>query len=305
MSLSLPAFRFDCLRSRAGRLLDRVRRRRTWRDRFPRLHDALEASSRFGFAANGFVYVSVGILMLATAIGMRGQAVDPHGVLYVLAQQPFGRLWLILIGAGLWAFVGWRVLQAVFDVDREGSNLQGWAVRVMQGFSGLAYAVLASGVFQLLDEVGPSMGAEQLAENQEKASILLDLPFGGAALIVIGLVIAGVGIGNVVMGVVNDFGATLVCSKTVCRWVLPLARIGYVARGLAYLPLALFVTLAGWRAQSSKVETFGTALEALERQPGGDLMLGLTAVGLIAFGAYAFIEARFRRIRVPKDLAAG
>jgi hypothetical protein len=67
----------------------------------------------------------------------------------------------------------------------------------------------------------------------------------------------------------------------------------------------LFVTLAGWRAQSSKVETFGTALAALERQPGGAWMLGATAVGLIAFGAYAFVEARFRRIRVPKDLAPG
>ena len=107
------------------------------------------------------------------------------------------------------------------------------------------------------------------------------------------------------MGIVNDFGATLICSKTVRRWVLPLARVGYVARGLAYLPLALFVTLAGWRAQSSQVETFGTALEALERQPGGALMLGLTAGGLIAFGAYAFVEARFRRIRVPKELAPG
>ncbi|WP_428151795.1 DUF1206 domain-containing protein [Brevundimonas sp.] len=305
MAASFPDLALGRLRREAGRLFDRFRKRRTWRDQFPRLHDALEASSRFGFAANGFVYVSVGILMLATAIGMRGQAVDPHGVLYVLAQQPFGRLWLILIGAGLWAFVGWRVLQAVFDVDREGSNLQGLVVRVTQGFSGMAYAVLASGVFELLDEVGPNMGAEQLAENQEKASILLGLPFGGAALMIVGLVIAGVGVGNVVMGIVNDFGATLVCSKTVRRWVLPLARVGYVARGLAYLPLALFVTLAGWRAQSSRVETFGTALDALDRQPGGDLMLGLTAAGLIAFGAYAFVEARFRRIRVPKDLAAG
>lgn len=297
MSAALPAF--------AERLIDRVRKRRTWRDRFPRLHEALEASSRFGFAANGFVYLSVGILMLASAIGMRGQAVDPHGVLYLLAQQPFGRLWLVLIGAGLWAFVGWRVLQAVFDVDHEGSDLKGWVVRAAQGASGLAYAVLASGVFELLDEVGPNMGAEQLAENQEKAGVLLGLPFGGAALIVIGLIIAGVGIGNVVMGVVNDFGATLVCSKTVCRWVLPLARVGYAARGLAYLPLALFVTLAGYRASSDRVETFGTALEALERQPGGAIMLGLTAGGLIAFGAYAFVEARFRRIRVPKDLSPG
>lgn len=297
MSAALPAF--------AERLIDRFRRRRTWRDRFPRLDDALKASSRFGFAANGFVYVSVGLLLLASAVGMRGEAVDPHGVLYVLAQQPFGRLWLLLIGGGLWAFVGWRVLQAVFDVDHEGSDLQGWAVRATQAFSGLAYAVLASGMFELLDEVGPDMAAEQLAENQEKASVLLGLPFGGAALIAIGLGIAGVGIGNVVMGVVNDFASTLVCSKTVCRWVLPLARIGYVARGLAYLPLALFVTLAGWRAQSSGVQTFATALDALERQPGGAWMLGATAVGLMAFGAYAFVEARFRRIRVPKDLAPG
>ncbi|MGV3579178.1 DUF1206 domain-containing protein [Brevundimonas sp.] len=297
MSAALPAF--------ADRLIDRFRKRRTWRDRFPRLNEALEASSRFGHAANGFVYVSVGILMLASAIGMRGEAVDPHGVLYVLAQQPFGRLWLILIGAGLWAFVGWRVLQAVFDIDHEGSDLKGWAVRAAQATSGLAYAVLASGVFELLDEVRTNMGAEQLAENQEKAAILLGLPFGGAALMVIGLIIAGVGIGNIVMGFVNDFAATLVCSKAVCRWVLPLARVGYVARGLAYLPLALFVTLAGYRASSDRVETFGTALEALERQPGGAIMLGMTAVGLIAFGAYAFVEARFRRIRVPKDLEAG
>ena len=288
-----------------GRLIDRLRRRRTWRDRFPRLHQVLEASSRFGFAANGFVYLSVGILMLASAIGMRGQSVDPHGVLYVLAQQPFGRLWLVLIGAGLWAFVGWRVLQAVFDVDHEGSDPRGWAVRITQGFGGLAYAVLASGVFELLDEVGPNMGAEQLAENQEKASILLGLPFGGAALIAIGLGIAAVGVGNVVMGIINDFAATLVCSKAVCRRVLPLARIGYVARGLAYMPLALFVTLAGWRARSSEVQTFATALDALERQPGGAVMLGLTATGLIAFGLYALVEARFRRIRVPKDLAPG
>lgn len=297
MSAAVPAF--------AERLIDRFRRRRTWRDRFPRLDDALEASSRFGFAANGFVYVSVGLLLLASAVGMRGEAVDPHGVLYVLAQQPFGRLWLLLIGGGLWAFVGWRVLQAVFDVDHEGSDLQGWAVRATQAFSGLAYAVLASGMFELLDEVGPDMAAEQLAENQEKASILLGLPFGGAALIAIGLGIAGVGIGNIVMGVVNDFASNLVCSKTVCRWVLPLAHVGYVARGLAYLPLALFVTLAGWRAQSSGVQTFATALDALERQPGGAWMLGATAIGLIAFGAYAFVEARFRRIRVPKDLASG
>jgi hypothetical protein len=32
-------------------------------------------------------------------------------------------------------------------------------------------------------------------------------------------------------------------------------------------------------------------------------LLGATAIGLIAFGAFAFIEARFRRIRPPRSLS--
>ena len=39
------------------------------------------------------------------------------------------------------------------------------------------------------------------------------------------------------------------------------------------------------------------ALDALEAQPGGSWILGLTAAGLMAFGAFAFVEARWRRIR--------
>ena len=39
---------------------------------------------------------------------------------------------------------------------------------------------------------------------------------------------------------------------------------------------------------------------AREQQPGGRRMPGLTAVGLMAFGAFAFVEARWRKIRAPR-----
>ena len=58
-------------------------------------------------------------------------------------------------------------------------------------------------------------------------------------------------------------------------------------------------------ARAGEVTSTAGALEALEAQPGGAWILGLTAAGLMAFGAFAFVEARWRRIRPPRDLKLG
>ena len=217
---------------------------------------------------------------------------------------------LVLLGLGLWAFVGWRVLQAVFDADHEGTDLKGWTTRAGQAVSGLFYGVLASGVFEYLDEFGEATNAsaaqaESVAENQEKAAMLLGMPFGEVLLIGAGLVVLGVGVGNIVRAIRDDFDDALACPKAFCGTATALARAGYAARGFAYLPLGVFVVLAGLHARSGEVTTTAAALDALEAQPGGSWILGLTAAGLMAFGAFAFVEARWRRIRPPRDLSLG
>ncbi|WP_207932522.1 DUF1206 domain-containing protein [Brevundimonas goettingensis] len=290
------------IRHRAARLGDLGRRRSSLLRRVPPLPVLIEMAARIGYGARGFVYASVGALTLMAALDLGDRAVGTKGAAVWLAQQPFGRLWLVLLGLGLWAFVGWRILQAVFDADREGSSARALLLRAGQAVSGLFYGLLASGVFELLDEVGPSMAVEDVAENQRKAEMLLALPFGDALLIGVGLVVTAVGVGNIIKGFSSDFGETLACSERLCRRLSLIARTGYVARGLAYLPLAVLVILAGWHARSSDVGSFGSSLDALERQPGGSWMLGLTAVGLAAFGTFAFVEARFRKIRAPRDL---
>jgi hypothetical protein len=275
--------------------------RRLWRRR-PALPAVFEALARFGYGARGFVYVSIGVILMLTAHDLTSQTAGSTGVVETLARQPLGRLWLAALGVGLWAFVLWRVLQSVFDADNEGRDLKAIGKRAGQAVSGLVYGLLASTVLEVLDEVFANPTSEDVAENQEKARALMELPFGQAMLIGVGLVILGVGIGNVVRGFRSDFARDLACSERVCKRVVPLAHIGYVARGLAYLPLAGLVMLAGFRDRAGEITSFGGALEAVETLPAGPWLLSATALGLMAFGVYAFVEGRFRRIRPPRDL---
>lgn len=270
--------------------------------RTPRLDQVLELIARVGYGARGLVYLSLGLVTLLAAIDVVGASVGTTGAVGAVAEQPLGRLWLLGLGLGLWAFVLWRVLQSVFDADREGTSRKALLLRAGQASSGVFYALLAATVFEVLDEIETNPAADDIAENQDKAAALLALPFGDWILIGAGLVIAGVGVGNILKGIGKDFGEDLDCSTSLGKRFAVLARAGYVARGLAYLPLALFVVLAGFRAQADDVTSFGGSLDALEAQPGGSVILGLVAVGLMAFGLFALIEARYRRIRPPRDL---
>lgn len=264
----------------------------------------LEMAARFGYGARGFVYLSVGVLTLLAAADLIGDAVGTKGAIVWLAEQPLGRVWLLLVAVGLMAFVMWRGLQAVFDADHEGRSWRAIGTRTSQAVSGLSYAALAASALRLMVVPPPDPAAEGVVRSQEQAAAVLALPFGNLLLIIGGLAIFGIGAANIVKAWREDFSEYLACSARTCRRVAPLARAGHVARGLAYLPLAVLLVVAGLTSQASDVTTPGAALAVVERQPAGPWILALCALGFIAFGAFSFIEARFRRIRPPKDLVS-
>ena len=290
------------LRSRLARAGDFGRRKSPVLRRVPPLQDLLELASRIGYGARGFVYLSAGLLILLAAADLIGDAVGTKGAIAWMAERPFGHLWLLLVGLGLSAFVMWRMLQAVFDADHEGTGRHGLMTRMSQAFSGLSYGFLAFNAFAMLIHKPDDPAAADEARSQEQAATVLALPWGNWLLAGAGLVLLGIGIANVSRAWREDFTEYLACSPKTCRRVAPLARAGVIARGLAYVPLAILVILAGLRSKASDVTTFGSALDAVERQPGGPWILALAALGFVAFGAFSFIEARFRRIRPPKDL---
>jgi uncharacterized membrane protein YidH (DUF202 family) len=277
---------------------------RSWVKRAKRLDvsKAIELASRLGYAARGLVYLGLGAIVLLAALDLTPRAHGAKGLLRAWAEWPMGWALIGAVGLGLAGFAAWRFLQAAFDADRHGRSPKAWAVRIGQAVSGLIYGGLALSAFELLDEL------EDVGELDEEQSIhhtartILDLPYGDSLLIGAGLVVVAFGIGNVVQGVMQDFSKRLDCGDKLCRVVTPLAKIGYGARGLASLPLGVFLVLAGMQARAGEARSWGGALQAVERQPFGNTALCVVAVGLIAFGLFGLIEARYRRIRPPPEI---
>jgi hypothetical protein len=266
------------------------------------LSKIIELASRLGYAARGLVYLGLGSIVLLAALDLTPRAHGAKGVLRAWAAWPMGWLLIGAMGAGLAGFAAWRFLQSVFDADRHGRSVKAWAVRAGQAISGLVYGGLALSAFELLDafedidEVDEEQGVRQTART------ILDLPYGDTLLIAAGLVVVGFAIGNVVQGVMQDFSKRLACPDRLCRVVVPLAKAGYAARGLATLPLGVFLVMAGIQARAGEARSWGGALQAVERQPFGNSALCVVAVGLIAFGLFGLVEARYRRIRPPPEI---
>ncbi|MDB5469736.1 MAG: hypothetical protein JWR84_1296 [Caulobacter sp.] len=260
---------------------------------------ALEWAARAGYAARGFVYLSIGGLAASAAVELARTPTGARGAVAALADWPFGQVWAALIAVGLIGFALWRGLQSVFDADRQGSEPKALASRAGQAISGLVYGALAWSILALLDELEDFGEADEAQNARQGAAGLMSLPFGSWLLLVVGLFVVAVGVAGVVQVFRTDFGKRLGCKAGTRRWACWIGRVGYGMRGLAFLPLGYTLVRAGWDARASEVRNLGGALQALEAQPFGSAVLFVTGLGLAAFGLYAVLEALWRRIEPP------
>jgi hypothetical protein len=75
-------------------------------------------------------------------------------------------------------------------------------------------------------------------------------------------------------------------------------QVGLVARGVVFGIIGIFLVQAALRHRAEEARGLSGALRALEQQPYGPYVLGAVALGLVAYGLYMFVEARYRRMRI-------
>lgn len=257
----------------------------------------VELVARIGYLAKGVFYVALGVLAFQIAFG--GAASGGSGqrrAFQEILQQPFGRTLLILVVIGLLAYALWRLVQATVDPDYEGSDASGIVKRIGYAISGVAHIGYAILGWRVLAGTGGGGG------NAESwTARLMSQPFGRWLVVIVGLIVIGTGLYQFYRAYSAQFMQVMQTGSmggTARTWARRLGRAGFSARGVIYVLIGGFLAQAGWSANASEAGGLGQSFAALAGQPYGPWLLGLVAVGLIAYAVYAAALARYRRIDV-------
>ncbi len=251
--------------------------------------------ARLGYAAKGVVYVILGGLAAAAALGRGGEITDQRGVMQAIYQHSLGKILLAAVALGLVGYVIWCVVRATLDPDREGSQPKGLALRAGYFLSGLAYAGLALAAINLvLGAGGTTTSSEQ--NVQDWTARLLNTPVGVPLVVLAGLVALGMGLAQFYIAYKIQFMEYLEVNSAAHPAVEWLGRTGHVARGIVLGIIGIFLIQAALRHNPNEAKGLGGALDQLARTPFGPSLLVVVALGLITYGLFSLAEARFRII---------
>lgn len=264
----------------------------------PHRASPIEIAFRCGYAAHGAVYGLVAILALDAAFGGGGQVEGGKGALTSIADSGWGTALLVAIGVGLIAYGIMRLWQGIGDPAGHGTNARGLAVRA--GRVGSAVAQLALAFYALSLAFGWFGGGGSGGAGGEGVRDLtarvMSWPAGRWIVGLLGAAIVGGGLRQLQKAITADFMDELAVSGQRQRWVEPTGRAGFAARFVVFTIIGTFLIVAAVQAQPGEAEGIGGALRTLQDQPFGPWLLGLVALGLLAFAVTRGIFARYRRI---------
>jgi hypothetical protein len=256
----------------------------------------LVAMARTGLAARGVTYLIIALIAAQIALGGSSQTADQHGALEDVASKPFGRVLLVAMAVGFAAYALWRWSVAAFGGPDAGSGGKEWAQRLGALAMGFVYAALC--VSTILVVTGrPTSSSNQ--QQQSATAQLLALPLGRALVFIIG---AGIVIGGCIVvwrALIRRFEKKLATEKMgpgMYSWAVGLGIAGNGAGGVLLALVGIFLIQAAAANNAHASKGLDQTLRTVAHAPFGRVLLLIVAAGLVAYGLYSFVEARYRRV---------
>lgn len=232
-----------------------------------------------GLIAYGVVYLLIAWIALQLAWGKSSEEASQQGALQELASKPYGGVLLWIVAIGLFALVIWKVMELVYGHLDTGK-------KVSSAGRGVVY--LALGISAVKVAVGS--GSSSSGQSSGMTAKLMQNGAGRVLVVIIGLVIIGVGVRQIYKSVTKKFTEDL--TGGVSDSTILLGRVGYAAKGIAFIIVGALFAWASISYDPQKAGGLDTALRTLKDQPFGSVLLTLMAVGIACFGVYCFVWSR-------------
>jgi hypothetical protein len=255
----------------------------------------VEGLARVGYAAKALLYITVGLVAAQAAFGPGRQTTDTQGALRMVHGMTFGRLVLLIVAAGLLGYAVWRVVEALVDPDGRGVGAKGIALRAGSAGRGLLHAGLAITALRLAYGDASATNNDQA---REWTAVAFALPAGRLLVWIAAASVAGYGVYQLYRAYAPKLGRQLDLSRLqepTRSWIVGVSRFGIAARGVVFCLIGYFLARAASRHDAGQVggvrESLGV-LADIGRWP-----FAVVASGLVAYGVYELVNARYRRIR--------
>ena len=257
-------------------------------------HEARDVLGKAGWAARGALYVVTAVLATRIATGGGSEEASHHGALQAVAEQPFGKALLAALTIGLSAYAVWRFIEAWRGRDHKAFE------RLNDLGSGIVYVGLAAGATAIL--LGGGSGSDGSGGGEQKAKGLtaevLGWPMGPWLVGGAGIVICAIGLYSLKRGVGRDFMDDVDLrrvSEGGRRAIEMMGIFGQCARGLVFGLIGWFVVKAAMEFNPDEAKGLDGALHELAAAPEGPALLWAAALGLLAFGVFCLLRARYAK----------
>jgi hypothetical protein len=258
----------------------------------------IDKLARLGFAARGLTYLLVGYFALQIAFGGSSHQASRGGAFHAIAEKSWGKPLLWVMAIGFFGMAAWRLTEAIWGHDDEDSGAKKAAKRVYSAGRAVLYAFIGYSAASLAagSSSGSSGGSGSSAHSV--SADLMKKSYGRPLIVVIGIVLIGIGIGLAWRGATTKFEKKLK-TEQMGRLTESVARkvgaVGMIARGVVIGLIGVFLIESAVTFDPGKARGLDGSLRELADNGWGKALLVAVALGLIAFGLYSFIEARYRR----------
>jgi hypothetical protein len=252
--------------------------------------------ARWGLVSKGTLYLLVGLIAADVSIGGGERLRDRGGALATLADSWYGKLLVGAVAIGLAGYAAWRFAEGVLGRPLEGGEKEGIFKRL--GFFARSAWYLGLFGVALAALYGANEAGGSRAEDRFTAKVF-ELPLGRWIVAGIGIAFLAACAFNLWRGATARFRKNLKTrkmSEVEDRAFTLVGSVGHVGRGVVFGLIGIFLVRAAWQYDPRETVGIDGALSEIVRQDYGDTLLGLVATGLIAFGLYCYVEARYRAV---------